>query len=137
MKNFSQINEARLNIQEGTINYISSSDLKKYLNIASNFISDESKDVINWLIVNNNSYIKDLGGKNTGENALASFYNKGVPSNAAYSELYKKLGIIIKSGRTLEIPVFQTKAQFESILDKTKSPDEIIIGPTCLKSKLI
>lgn len=113
-------------IQKNTINYISSADLKKYLDIAGKFISEETKDLVNWLIVNNDSYISELSTDDD-ENALAGFYKAGIPQKENLRELYKLLGTIIKNGKTLEIPVFQTKEQFQSILNKTVAPDEIIL----------
>ena len=35
-----------------TINYISVDDLKKYLKVTNHFLTDESKEIIDWLIVN-------------------------------------------------------------------------------------
>ena len=90
--------------------------LKKYLDVAGKFLSEETKEIVNWLIVNNDSYISDLSNDED-ENALAGFYKAGVPKDEHLKELYKLIGTIVKSGRTLEIPVFQTKSQFESILN--------------------
>lgn len=113
-------------IQKDSINYISEADLKKYLEIAGKFLSEETKDLVNWLIVNNNTYISDLSNDED-ENALAGFYKAGVPKDEHLKELYKLIGTIVKNGRTLEIPVFQTKEQFESIINKKTAPDEIIL----------
>ena len=113
-------------VQKNTINYISEDDLKKYLDVAGNFLSEETKELVQWLIVNNKTYISDLSTDDD-ENALAGFYKAGVPNKENLKELYKLMGIIIKSGRTLEIPVFQTKDQFEKIINKQIAPDEIIL----------
>lgn len=130
MKSLTQFNEAKTKIKfdvpENTINYISSGDLKKYLEVANNFLSPEAKDIINWLIVNNDTYISDLSTDDD-ENALAGFYKAGVPLQDNLKELYKLLGTLIKTGRYLEIPVFQSKEQFESIINKKESPDAIIL----------
>lgn len=132
MRKLSEIFEAanaaksKINVSSDSINYISASQLKKYLEVADKFLSEESKEVINWLIVNNSSYIADLSTDNE-ENALAGFYNAGVPKESHLKELYKALGTVVKSGRVLEIPVFQTKEQFESIISKQESPDTIIL----------
>lgn len=138
MRNLTElIKEAKANkleVQDDSINYISSADLKKYLEVANNFLSKESKEVINWLIVNNASYISDLSTDDE-ENALAGFYNAGVPKSDSLKELYKTLGIVIKSGRFLEIPVFQTKDQFEAIINKKESPDSIILDLTSEKGR--
>lgn len=129
MKTLTQkLNEAkeRLDIQDDTINFIDKADLNKYLTITDKFISQDAKDVVKWLIANNATYVKDFGG----ENALASFYDKGVPKDASLKDLYKKIGKIVKAGRTLEIPVFQTEEQFNGILTKKISPDEILLDLT-------
>ena len=118
--------KVKFEIQDDTINYISAAELKKYLDVAGKFLSEETKEIVNWLIVNNDSYISDLSNDED-ENALAGFYKAGVPKDEHLKELYKLIGLIVKSGRTLEIPVFQTKSQFESILNKTAAPDEIIL----------
>lgn len=131
MKKFSQlITEAKapkIEIQDDSINYISVADLKKYLEVAKKFISPETVEVVNWLIVNNSSYIKDLGVKGTSENALADFYSNGPYKEPDKKELYILISKINKSGRILEIPVFQTKEQFEGIINKQIAPDEVII----------
>lgn len=136
MKTLSNIiNEAKqpLDIQDDTINYISGAELRQYLVIADKFISADAKDVINWLIDHPN-YVDDIAGPNA-DNALATFYDNGVPSTPVMKELYKSLGKVIKNGRMLEIPVFQTKEQFEAILDKKVSPDEIILDLTTEKGR--
>ena len=134
MKKFSTfVNEAKkslLEIQDDTIDYISVADLKKYLQVADKFLSDETKEVIQYLIVNNANYIKDLGGKGTSENALADFYNNGPYKEPDKKELYALIGKINKSGRLLEIPVFQTKDQFEEIISGKIAADEVIIDLT-------
>lgn len=136
MKTLSNIlNEAKqpLDIQDDTINYISGAELRQYLAIANKFLSDDAKTVINWLIEHPN-YVKDIAGPNA-DNALAAFYDNGVPSTPVMKELYKALGKVVKAGRILEIPVFQTKEQFEAILDKKVSPDEIILDLTSEKGR--
>ena len=138
MKKFSQfINEAKkslLEIQDDSINYISAADLKKYLKICDKFLSEETKEVINWLIVNNSSYVKEFG-KGDADNALANFYNNGPYKEADKKELYALIGKINKSGRLLEIPVFQTKDQFENIINGKISADEVIIDLTSEKGR--
>lgn len=131
MKKFSIFNEAKsenqLDIQDNTINYISVEDLKKYLSIADKYLSQETKEIINWLIVNNQTYLHDLDPEMEADNALAAFYNKGVPKQEDLKELYKCIGTVKKSERLLEIPVFQTKEQFNDIINKKMSPDEILL----------
>lgn len=131
MRNFSQINEARkaecLNIQDDTINYINSDDLKSYLTIAGKFLSEETKEIIDWLIVNNETYLHDLDPDMEADNALAAFYDNGIPKDNDLKELYKCIGKVKQADRLLEIPVFLTKQQFEDIINKKISPDEILL----------
>lgn len=115
----------KLDIQDDTINIISSEDLYKYLEIANKFLSEDAKHVITWLAEHPN-YVNEIASPNA-NNALAAFYDNGVPSTPVMKELYRALGNVIKSNRLLEIPVFQTAEQFEAIINKTVSPDEIII----------
>lgn len=131
MKKFSQVFEAakpKLDIQDNTINYISVPDLKSYLTITDKFISPEAKSVVKYLIDNNDKYLSELG-TDKDENALAGFYNSGIKSNASevLKELYKNIGILNKKGRLMEIPVFQTKDQFDSIITKAEAPDSVIL----------
>lgn len=134
MKKFSTfIAEAKkslLEIQDDTIDYISAEQLKKYLQVADKFLSDETKELVQYLITNNSSYIKELGGKGSSENALADFYNNGPYKEPQKKELYALIGKINKSGRLLEIPVFQTKDQFEGIINGKIAADEVIIDLT-------
>ena len=128
MKKLSQIiNEAKkkLDIQDDTINYISTPELQKYMEIADKFLSEDSKNVISWLIDHPN-YVEDLASKNA-NNALATFYDNGIPTTPVMKELYRWVGNVVKNNRLLEIPVFQTKEQFNAIISKSVSPDEVII----------
>lgn len=121
------VNEAKqkLDIQDDTINYIDTADLYLYKDITKKFLSDDGKNVVDWLIEHPN-YVEELASKNA-KNALATFYDNGVPTTPGLKELYKWVGKIVKAGRLLEIPVFQTKEQFEAIINKEVSPDEIIL----------
>ena len=60
MKTLSQVrrvNEAKsLDVQEDAIGYIGAGDLKKYLDIANKFISDDTKSIINYIIDNNDKF---------------------------------------------------------------------------------
>jgi len=133
MKKFSQINEARkrkreeLNIQKDTINYINSDDLNSYLDIAGKFLSADTKAIIQWLIVNNKTYLHDLDPDMEADNALAAFYNNGIPEEEDLKELYSCIGKIKQADRLIEIPVFQTKEQFNDIINQKVSPDEILL----------
>lgn len=132
MKKFSQVFEsastrAKLDIQDETINYIDVPNLKKYLEICDKFISDECKAIVKYLIDHNETYLSELSDDD--ENALAGFYNKGVPTKGSdeLKELYKNIGILNKKDRLMEIPVFQSKEQFEAIINRVESPDNIIL----------
>ena len=135
MKNLTErINEAKqkLEIQDDSINFIDKKDLEKYLEVAGKFLSDEAKAVVNWLIENNDEYVKKLGG---GTNALETFYNAGVPKDADLKKLYSNVGKVVKANRLLEIPVFQTDEQFHAIINKEIAPDEIILDLTSEKGR--
>ena len=123
MKTLSQVrrvNEAKsLDVQEDAIGYIGAGDLKKYLDIANKFISDDTKTIINYIIDNNDKF----GAKDS----LQNFYSRGIPKDETLKSIYKAIGKLKKSGRLLEIPQFQTKEQFEGIINKTISPDEILL----------
>lgn len=128
MKKFSQLFEQSntLDIVSNSLNYINASDLKKYLQICGDkFIGVDSKWVINWLIEHNDEYVQLLGKES--ENALASFYCKGKPSDKSLQELYSHLHKLIKEGRKMEIPVFMTKDQFNDIVNKKVAPDLVIL----------
>lgn len=128
------INEAKqkLEIQDNSINFIDKHDLEKYLEVANKFLSPEGKEVVQWLIDNNDTYIKTLGG---GSNALETFYNNGVPKEEDLKKLYSNVGKIVKANRLLEIPVFQTEEQFNGIINKEVAPDEIILDLTSEKGR--
>lgn len=131
MKKLSKINEEnsrqKIELQENTINYIPVDQLKEYLEIAGKFLMQETRDVVNWLIVNNETYLHDLDPEANAENALADFYNRGIPKSEDLKELYRCIGVVAKKSRLIEIPVFQTKDQFESIINKKVSPDEVLL----------
>ena len=119
-----RIDEAKqkLEIQDNSINFIDSADLRRYLDVAGKFLSPEATDVVNWLIVNNN-YVSRFGG----DNALETFYNNGIPKDADLKKLYNDISKVVKANRLLEIPVFQTVSQFNDIITKMITPDEIIL----------
>ena len=125
MKKLSQLFEAKIEIQDGTINFIDKTDLKKYLEIADRFISDDAKTVIKYFI-ENNDYVKKFGNGDS-KNALANFYNGPAPKDEKLKEVYKCIGKLNKTNRLLEIPMFQTDEQFEGIINKKVSPDEILL----------
>ena len=118
--------KVKLEIPKNSINYISKEDLKKYLDVADKFLSEETKQLVNWLIVNNDTYISELSTDDD-ENALAGFYKAGIPEKDNLKELYKLVGTIVKTGRMLEIPVFQTKTDFNNIINKKVPADTVIL----------
>ena len=134
MKKLSQlISEAKqkLDFQEDTINYIPANDLKTYLKVADKFISDETKELVQYLIVNNANYIQEMtASKDSSGNALADFYDNGPYREPHKKEVYALVGKIVKSNRILEIPVFQTPEQFNGIITGEISPDTVIMDLT-------
>lgn len=131
MRTLSQVssNSAKyrtITAEENSINYISIDDLKKYLEIADKFLSSESKQVIQYLIVNNSTYITDLSS-DTEENVIVGFYNSKRPTDEKLSTLWDLLHTIGKTGRILEIPTLQSKEHFESIINKQVPADRIIL----------
>lgn len=135
MKTLSQLIESRqLEIQEDSVNYLTVEEIKKYLEIADKFISAEAKYVCQWLIDNNSSYIKKLSTGET-DNAIIDFYNNGTPKDQSLKQLFASISKINNSGRLLEIPTLMTKEQFDSIIKKTASPDEIIMDLTTEKGR--
>lgn len=122
MKKLSQIvaEGKELSLQDDTMNYASAEKLREYLKVTDKFISDEAKNVTNWLIANNSTYMKDLG-------SLQKFYSAGKPKDPKMQELYKWIGKLSKANRLIEIPVFQTEDQFNAIIKGTEAPDEILL----------
>lgn len=116
-----------LKVQPNALNYISKENLKKYLEITDKFLSDDSKDIINYLIVNNDTYISELSN-DSDENALAGFYNTGNADTNNLKELKKALSNLIKNDKILEVPVFQTQKQFDMIMHEEVSPDYIFLN---------
>ncbi|MBQ3415327.1 MAG: hypothetical protein IJH39_08305 [Clostridia bacterium] len=129
MKKFSQLvkeSKQQLSIQDDSVNYLSVGEIEKYLELGNKFLSDETKKICKWLIDNNDTYIKKLSTGDS-DNALVDFYNAGVPKDSDLKDLYKNIGLVIKSGRILEIPTFQTRNQFDQIINKKASVDEVVL----------
>lgn len=131
MKTFSKLDKNssknKFNVQDNSIGYLSVEQLKKYKETVSKFLLKDTKDIIDWLIVNNASYISELPGADTNDNALAGFYDNGKPNKDNLKELWDKIDNVVKNGRTLEIPVFLTKDQFEKIINNKISLDNVVI----------
>ena len=124
MKKFSEfVNEStdkkKIKLKDKPVNYLSEDELKKYLEIADNFLSDEAKDVCNWLIDNNDYYKKNI-------NSLLDFFNSGSPSQKELKKLYSNINKVNDTGRVKEIPVFMTKKEFEDVVNK-KIPADLAI----------
>lgn len=129
MRKLSQIVEAKeLSLQDDTMDYASPSSLSEYLKIADKFISVEAKNIINWLISNGGQCKKEYG-------SLQKFYAKGKPKDPELQQLYKWIGVLSKKNRLMEVPVFQTEDQFESILNKDCTPDEILLDLSSARGK--
>lgn len=122
MKKLSQVvvEAKELSLQDDTMNYASADALKKYLTVTDKFISPEAKNITNWLIANNSTYMKEYG-------SLQKFYAQGKPKDPKLQELYKWIGTLSKKKRLIEIPVFQTEDQFEAIISGKEAPDEVLL----------
>ena len=128
MKRFSQfINEARsrISVQKGALNKLTVSELEKYLEVANNFISADTKFICKWMIEHADDFDKTLP-KGEQKNSIADFFNS--KPDTEHTKLYAAVNEVYKSGRILEIPTLLTRKQFDDIINKRKSPDEIILG---------
>ena len=128
MKKFSQvlIKEAKQMIaQNDAMGIVSTSRLEKYLQLADKFLSDEAKYVCKFLITHED-WVKEMK-KNKSTNPLVDFYNSGKPKDQTFSELYKNLAKLYKTSSLLEVPTFMTKEQFDAIMSKQLSPDEVFL----------
>lgn len=113
---------------KNSINFISVEDLNKYLESADACLSEEAKEIINWLKVNNKTYISELSTDDD-ENAIVGFYNKGKKEieSGALKELWDKINVLVQADRVLEIPTLQTKSDFENILSGKLPADYVIL----------
>lgn len=131
MKKFSQLFEARqLNVQDNGMNFIDADSLKKYVEIAKNFLSDAAMLIINYMIKHNTTYVEELAGpknKDSKENCLILFYSRPRPASGELKEIYNALTKLSKDNRLLEIPTLQTRAQFDAIMTRREAPDAIIL----------
>lgn len=127
MKKFTQLLEARqLDVQDNGLNFIDVEDLKKYVEIAKNFLSADAKTIINYMIKNNTTYVETLG-RGSKDNCLVAFYSRPRPASGELKDLYKALSSLEKNNRLLEIPTLQTREQFNAIISGNEAPDSIII----------
>ena len=108
MKTLSQVssNTAKyktIKAESNSINYIDANNLKTYLDVADKFLSSDSKDVINYLIVNNESYLSELSTDND-ENAIDKYFpitiktrlNSFVRKTLSMTGLYSSIKSIAK-----------------------------------------
>ena len=126
MKKITSILESKgqkINVGSESISFIDKDDLKKYLNIAKNCLSVEAVAVIDYLIKNNDTY---MSLSDDSENPLEGFYNNGL-AKAENKELWKQIDTVVKSGRLLEIPIFQKKNEFNDIIAKKIPADYVIL----------
>ena len=127
MKKFTQLLEARqLDVQDNGLNFIDADDLKKYVEIAKNFLSQDAMTIINYMIKNNSTYVKTLG-RDSKDNCLVAFYSRPRPASGELKDLYNALSALDKNNRLLEIPTLQTKEQFNAIISGKEAPDSIIL----------
>ena len=67
-----------VDVQGKTLNFLSTSELKKFLEVADRHVSDDAKKVINYLIKHNSTYMKSMGtGEN--DNVLIDFLEESKP----------------------------------------------------------
>lgn len=127
MKKFSQLLEARqLDVQDNGVNYLSADDLKKYVDIARNFLSDNAMTIINYMISHNDTYVETFG-QGSNDNCLVAFYSRPRPTSKELKEIYNALSALEKDNRLLEIPTLQTREQFRAIISGKEAPDSIIL----------
>lgn len=116
----------KLNVQSDAVNYLSVGQLNNYLKAAKPFLSEDTLNIIKYLIDNNTTYISELSTDDS-ENALEGFYNSGKATTQELKDLKTWIKNVVNSGRILEIPVFQTEDQFNAIINNEVAPDEIIL----------
>lgn len=121
---------------KNTVNYLSVDELKKYAEITKAFTMDETKEIIDWLIVNNKTYISDLSTDNE-ENAIIGFYNAGFPKDKSLQELWQKIKAIVSNHRTKEIPTLLTKNEFNDVINLKTALDSIVYDFDSEKGKTI
>lgn len=125
MKKITSILESKTNkiSVKDSVCFIKKGDLEKYLNVAKNCLSVESKAIIDYLIKNNDSYIT-LSDEN--ENPIVGFYNAGL-AKASDKDLWKLIDAVVKSGRILEIPTLQNEKEFKDVINGNLPADYVIL----------
>ena len=142
MKKFSQLSEAKLEIDTNSVNYLTVNELKKYVNkmedeFYSNVVIDYTDKIyvntkqatlkiIDYLIKHNKTYVAELGGSNNKENALASFYQRSLPSDPEKKELYQQINILNAAMRLKEVPTFMTREEFNDVMNDKCSLDYVV-----------
>lgn len=130
MSNFeaqsSGVNEAKngnIKLQPGAMNTLEPAELQQYFSVAGKYLSDDGVFVIEWLI--NNPELEPLSDFE-GPNKLYSFYQAGQTKVVPLAKLYKALDNLAVSYSVKEVPVFQTRQEFDSIMTKKKPVDFVV-----------
>lgn len=130
MSNFTarlqKMNEAKngdIKLQADALNKIETSELQVYLTTAGKYLSDDGKFVIQWLI--DNPELEPLATF-AEPNRLYSFYQAGQTKDVKLAKLYKSLDNLVVSYSIKEVPVFQTRKEFDSIINK-KTPVDFVV----------
>ena len=92
----------------------------------ANYSQKKLGDILGMTLEEQQQLQKDLNNVGDTKDALANFYNGPAPKDEKLKEVYKCIGKLNKTNRLLEIPMFQTDEQFEGIINKKVSPDEIL-----------
>lgn len=124
MKTISQILNESIQYPEDSINKISTTELKDYYAVTKKFLSDDGKAVVEWLI-RHPKYATELGRRS--KHVLGDFMNRPAPEDEEQRELWKNLRKLNKESRLLEVPNFLSKEQFDDILNREISLDEIVL----------
>lgn len=116
-----------VDVQGKTLNFLSASELKKFLEVADRHVSDDAKKVINYLIKHNSTYMKSMGtGEN--DNVLIDFLEESKPEKKEEREVWNALKSLNSSGRLLEVPTFLTQEQYDAIVNEEMPVDEVIMN---------
>lgn len=127
LKNFNEALKeiAQFAMQDDVIKNIDIDELKNYVKAASKFLSADTKLFLGYLIDLGDDYAKkfDKGSSK----AVYEFTMGNPPSDAEGRKAFAAARKVVKVGRELEIPFFQTQEQFDGIVSKTIAPDEILL----------
>lgn len=121
MKNLTEIvNESAFSfeMQDNVVGVVLKDEVENYLTKTNKFLSPETKEVLKWMVASNRVL-------SSGE--LFTFINSKAPSDAAEKNIFKSVRAVVKDGRALEFPQFQTRIQLDSVLNGSVTLDEIVI----------